>query len=336
MKTKFVIPFIFLLGCYTYSKEKSAEDYLVWLKNDKIEVGILKEVGARVVVLRKPGGINIFKADSNLWINANQTKPKVDAFANFKAYNGHIVWLGSQQEWWTKQEINQNRKNQKANWPPDPYIIYDDYKIVEKSDNYIKLYGNKSPVSGVQLVKELQIKNDGKVTFKTTLVGTRKEGVNWDIWMNSRMDGFDQVFAPIDTTYKFDLIVKENPQKEVTKFKIENGYFTFHPSVPRKNEQVQEVHLKPSKEFIVGVKNNILFITRFKMENPEELSPGHRQIELYNSINKTGDDTLLELEIHGSYRRLYEGDSSEMSLEWELLEVSEKELEIVKILNGIR
>ena len=73
-----------------FAAKKSAETHLLWLKNDAIEVGILKEVGARIVVLRKPGGINLFKSNPSQWESAKEQKPEVNAFANFEAYNGHI------------------------------------------------------------------------------------------------------------------------------------------------------------------------------------------------------------------------------------------------------
>ena len=78
---------------------------MIILSNDQVEVGVLPEVGGRVVLLRKPGLQNILKSDERLWVDAEKHKPEISAFSDFKAFNGHIVWLGPQSEWWIHQDI---------------------------------------------------------------------------------------------------------------------------------------------------------------------------------------------------------------------------------------
>ena len=87
---------------------KSLDSNLVWLLNDKIEVGILPEVGGRIVVLRKPGGMNMLKSDTLQW---QPPWPEISLQAGFIPYNGHIVWLGPQRKWWARQDLNDQRKN---------------------------------------------------------------------------------------------------------------------------------------------------------------------------------------------------------------------------------
>ncbi len=124
------------------------------LNNKNIEVGILTEAGGRIVILRKPGFKNILKSDSSLWIDPEKHINKISAFSDFIAFNGHITWVGPQSEWWTHQNLNIERNKLKADWPPDPYLIYGSNEIISRSDTSIIMVGLKSPVSGLRIFKK--------------------------------------------------------------------------------------------------------------------------------------------------------------------------------------
>ena len=245
-----------------------------------------------------------------------------------------LVWVGPQKEWWVNQDINQNRKKQQSDWPPDPYLIYGDFIVVQHDEKYIRLEGEESLVSGVKMVKEIVIDEFGKVDFTATIIGTREDGVQWDIWMNTRMDGFDKVFAPIDTTRKPNFIISENDQTELVKYKICDGYFTFLPNIPEKLQQVQEVRLDPQKNFLVGKKGSNLFVNTFEIVDVDRISKNHRQVELYNFISKENENGLLELEIHSESKFLLKGDSMKMNIHWEIIEV-ENDSAVINQLNQL-
>ena len=308
-----------LLACYGCNNTNKND--LIILRNDSVEVGILAEVGGRVVMLRKPGMKNILKSDERLWHDSERYKPEISAFSDFKAYNGHIVWLGPQSEWWTNQNINETRRNQKADWPPDPYLIYGRYEIISKSDSHIKMVGAASPVSGVRLIKEISIDSSGIVTFTASAENIRKESVSWDLWMNTRFDGFARGYVPVGENGIQEFVKTENKTSEVTPWKIENNFFTFCPSLPEKpkTEQEQEVHLRPATGFIAGFSEQQVLVIRFEKLNQYQIHPQHGQVELYNYVNVTGDDRLLELEVHGAYRTLAPGESMSMTEKWEVL-----------------
>ena len=80
-------------------------------------------------------------------------------------------------------------------WPPDPYLIYGDFKIKEQTDSYIKMVGPESPISGVQLVKEVTVLDDGRVSFKVTAKNIRDKDVSWDLWSNTRVNGHAPSYA---------------------------------------------------------------------------------------------------------------------------------------------
>jgi hypothetical protein len=310
-----IIVFISYINCCCTGKND-----LIILSNDNIEVGILPEVGGRVVLLRKPGMRNILKSDERLWHDPDRYKPEISAFSDFKAFYGHIVWVSPQSEWWIHQDINEIRRNKKADWPPDPYLIYTSYEIISKGNAYIKMVSPASPVSGVRLFKEISIDSSGIVTFTVSAENIRKESVSWDLWMNTRLDGFARGYVPIEKNGIQEFIKSENKTREVTPWKIENEYFTFCPSQPDKPKtvQVQEVHLRPSTGFIAGFSKRQVLVIRFEKLDQNLIHPEHGQVELYNYVNETGKDPLLELEVHGAYCTLAPAEIMSLTETWEI------------------
>jgi len=317
----FNILFIILIAIFFTGFNQNKKSNLIIISNENVEVGLLPEVGGRIVLLRKPGYNNILKADKRLWVNPEKKKPEISAFSQFKAFNGHIVWIGPQKEWWTNQDINDFRRDNKADWPPDPYLIYGNYDIIIQEDDYLKMIGPESPISGVRLIKEISIDNIGVVTFTVTAENIRDESVCLDLWMNTRMDGFARGYVPVDDNGILELVKRENKTIEVTPYKIESGYFHFNPSIPKKpkREQVQEVHLDPSEGLIAGFSEGQMLIIRFEKLRKQLIHPEHGHVELYNYVNEKGDDTLLELEVHSAFRTLLPGETMSCTETWELI-----------------
>lgn len=318
-----------------FAKAQSGD--LIFLRNDHIEVGVLPEVGGRVVLLRKPGLNNILKSDARLWEDAGKQKPEISAFSDFEAFNGHIVWIGPQSEWWIHQDLNKNRRIQKAVWPPDPYLIYGKFDVIAQSDTMIKMAGPESPVSGVRLYKEITIDSTGIVTFTATAENIRAENISWDLWMNTRLDGFSQCWVPIEENGVLDLVKSDHEKTEATPYKISDGFFTYLPAIPQKpkKEQVQEAHLNPSKGFMIGFDERQMVIIRFEKIGQNVIHPNHGMVELYSYIDDTGDETLLELELHGAYRTLEPGETMSLTETWQVFPyngnpIAEEQIEFIR------
>jgi len=316
----FNILFLILVVILCINCNENKKDKLIILSNDNVEVGVLPEVGGRVVLLRKPGYNNIFKADERLWMDPDKHKPEISAFSKFKAFGGHIVWVGPQSDWWTSQDINKARQNNKADWPPDPYLIYGNYEIISQNNDYIKMIGPSSPVSGVRFVKEVSIRSEGRVNFTATAENIRDENISIDLWMNTRLDGFAKGYVPIDKNGILEFVKRENETSEITPYRIEEDYFYFIPSIPQqpRHEQVQEVHIDPRAGFIAGFSERQMLIIRFEIQKKQLIHPEHGHVELYNYVDEKGEDTLLELEVHSSYRILQPGETMSFSETWEL------------------
>jgi hypothetical protein len=264
---------------------------------------------------------NVLKADERLWHDPEEHKPEISAFSDFKPFYGHIVWVGPQSEWWVHQDVNEKRRITKAVWPPDPYLFYGKFDIIHKSDSSIKMRGPASPVSGVRLFKEISIDNTGIVTLTATAENIRAENVSWDLWMNTRFNGYARGYVPIGKDGVLELVIREDETREITPYSIEDGYFTFRPSVPEqpKSEQVQEAHLHPSEEFMACFGAQQMLLIRFEKLDQHLIHPQHALVESYSFVNEIGDDGLLELEIHGAYRTLAPGETMSLTETWELL-----------------
>ncbi len=283
LSVKILFFLLFVLSSVDYTQKSNS---LIILRNKNIEVRILSEVGGRIVLLRKPGFKNILKSDEKLWQNPEKQKPKISAFSDFKAFNGHITWVGPQSEWWTHQTLNMKRKKEKADWPPDPYLIYGKNKILSKSDSSVKMLGPVSPISGVRIYKEILIQSSGVVTITSTAENIKKENVSLDLWMLTRLDGFAKTYVSIEKNGILKFVYSENKSRETTPHKIIEGYFTFNPSSPagEKTEQVQEVHLYPEKNFIAGFSEGQMLLIRYNKLNKNLVHPHHGLVELYNNI----------------------------------------------------
>ena len=314
---KFLILWLAVLFCTIYSQN---DKNLIILGNKNIEVGILTEAGGRIVILRKPGFKNILKSDSSLWIDPQKHINRISAFSDFIAFNGHITWVGPQSEWWIYQNLNMDRYNSKADWPPDPYLIYGSNEIISRSDTSIIMVGLKSPVSGLRFLKEISINSSGLVKVTTTAENIRDENVSWDLYMLTRLDGFAQAYVPVDENGILKLRFKEDDTREVTPYEIIDNYFTLAPSVPTKpkKEQEQEIHLYPSAGFIAGFDEHQMLLIHFTKLDKKQIHPEHGLVELYSNINENGDERLLELEVHSVYKTLAPGETMSLTETWEV------------------
>ncbi len=303
-----------MMGCHRPTVNKKR---LIVLKNDHVEIGIVPDLGGRVVLLRKPGMNNVLKSDPAQWEDPN-ARPEISAFSDFKAFNGHIVWLSPQSQWWIKQDINLQRRDSRAIWPPDPYLIYGDYSITEQTDTSITLVGPESPVSGVQLTKQITLNSKGVVSFIAMAKNIRQQPISWGLWLNTRLDGFARCYVPADESDLRKLAVKGNEKERPLPFEFNKGYFTFLP--PSQNDPsakyVQKAFLTPRENFMVGFSEGQAIKISFDKVAPERIHPDQAPVEIYNLVSAS--ETLLELEVHGAYQVMLPDQSIQMTETWQV------------------
>ncbi|MBN2104264.1 DUF4380 domain-containing protein [bacterium] len=291
---------------------------VIYCRNGSTEIGILPDVGGRIVILRRDGCENLLKSVPETWNEPESERPVPDALHPvMKAYMGQIVWLGPQSDWWIQQNVNQTLKDQAAQWPPDPYLIYGKYRILSQSDSSILIQGSESPVSGLQLQKEIRIDCDGKVHFLVTGQNVRDENVCWDLWCNLRTSGFNRCYVPVLDTSDIR-ISHEYVAKKTVPYAILNGYFTFIPDISSKERQTAKAFIYPNTGKIAAFQNNQVLLIHFERLNRSQIHPNQGHVEIYQDTGPFSD-ALLELEHHAAYLCLSPGDSLSAEEVWEIV-----------------
>jgi len=306
------------------SKKSSAgtRSRLVKLQNESLEVGVIPDLGGMVALFNLKGRKNLLKADEILWDKPPQPRREFGPLTRWKAYNGHIVWLGPQSEWWTQQTKSVSRREKKAVWPPDPYINQGYFKITEKTDDSIIMTGPPSEFSGVELTKQVKIISDNKVLFSVKAKNIRKTPVSWDLWLNTRVDGYARCYVPLSDPSKVRFDGAETDIQNMSSFlhDKQNNLFYIEPLPPSKGKVSRwaKAFIPADKGFMAGFTSGQAIVIRFKKHTPQQIHPQHALVEIYNYTNQNRENALTELEYHAPYVTLAAGESMETSEEWEL------------------
>lgn len=294
---------------------------LITLKNDRVTVGILPDVGGRVVQLCTPAGPNLLKADAKEWTKKPIPRGPLSARNRFKAYNGHIVWLGPQNGWWAQQTLNKSRKRRNANWPPDPHLVNGFFKPLHRTASSIVLQGPDSPISGVRLTKKIALHENGDIDFEVSAINIRTEPVAWDLWLNTRVDGYDRCYVPVAENGIERIVGRSEHGLEAMDTAICNGYFTFSPRKPSEgmSQRVAKAFLQPSRGLIAAFCGSYCLKIHFFRNRRELIHREQSQVELYNQTTHVREDALLELEQHAPFCTLEPGQSMSTHQRWEIL-----------------
>jgi len=312
-----------LIKCNNSNTTRKAErgEYIEIERFD-IKIGILPDVGGRIVLLTKGQSKNIIKSDTLLWNEPISERPKASILlTEWKPYNGHIIWLGPQAEWWAQQDHNIEKKTKKAQWPPDPFLVYGNFEINKKSPFSVLLKGPESEVSGIQLIKEATIKKDSTILIKTIAKNISDKKVCWDLWFNTRMNGFCRCYVPASEN---NCRINVDEWSDPIPFFFIDGYFSFNPqlAISKEKRKSTKAFIYPDKGFIAGFTKENLFLIRFQLHDREDIHPGQGLVEIYNSTTTDSINSLLELEYHSPYKALNPGAKMEAYEIWEVYDYS--------------
>ncbi|RMD73443.1 MAG: DUF4380 domain-containing protein, partial [Lentisphaerae bacterium] len=292
----------------------------VVLQNQKARLAILVEAGARVVEYRLIDGNNVILADPASWADRDKI-PKPSPHAGWYPLNGHIYWLGPQDEWWKHQKVNPKRSGK---WPPDPYLIYGQYEILGQSPDFLRVRSPESPVSGIQMTKEFRLYPDGRVTIEVRAKNIRQEEVAWDIWSNTRVTPDGWAYVPIRTRRKgyvwIDDWRTDDPYSVMfPRYTFAGGFFSFisHSLVKGYKRQYGKIYFgEPRLGYIAAVIGKTMFIKRADPVPRSQQAPRQCFIEIYTQRRADGKDGLLELEMHSAYHKLKPGEEMKFREEW--------------------
>lgn len=293
---------------------------LITISDGRIEAGVVPDLGGVVALFRILGKRNVFKADPALWEGPPVIRRKFGADTPWRAYNGHTVWLGPQSEWWAHQTASAKMRREKAAWPPDPYINHGSYEVTERSGTGLVMRGPQSKFSGVRLIKSLRIKG-GKAIFKVRAENVREEPVSWDLWLNTRVDGYARCYAPAPSMKR--VRIDGPPPSGVddrSVFSCGGGYVATEPRKPSKGKSRRwaKAFIQASKGAMAAFTAGQALIVRFKRHPPALIHPEQALVEFYNVTTRNKADALTELEYHAPYVALAPGEFMEAEQQWEL------------------
>lgn len=292
---------------------------MLYIENGGTKVGVLPEVGGRVVLLSRNGAPNIFKSDRKLWDEPQRIVPAPDQL-EFRAYNGQEVWVGPQSQWWKHQDLNEAQKQSTLFWPPDPYISYGAYTVERHISCEVVMQGPDSPITGLRFRKRINITADGIVHYNVEATNIRKEPVKWDLWLLARTSGNNPTFVPVSTPFDVRVGEPTHPEYEgPAPYLVKDGYFTFTPE--RRDFSYEACTAKafvtPSQPFIATLSGRDLLLIRFEHHSQSEIHPEHTEVELYNYAS-ADDGVLMEMEYHAPCRTLQPGETMNTSQTWEI------------------
>ncbi len=303
------------MGCTSAAQDNAGA--ILWLDNGILKAGILSEVGGRMVFLGREEGVNLLKSDTALWSEPESERIIPNPAAGMKPYFGHIIWPGPQSGWWSHQELNQERKAANAPWPPDPYLIYSPYEIIEHTATSVVLEGPPSPVSGIKLTKKYSL-SDSSLEIEVSMTNTSSGPVSWDIWSNARFEGDTRFFVPDGEKGFLRITGEENERSGRLDALFIDGAFTFisAPPGPGQNRRYGKAFLHPEKGSIVAVRDECLLVMSFETVEKDKIHPDHGFVEIYKMISKSGRSDLLELEHHSAFKTLQPGESFTVAEQW--------------------
>jgi hypothetical protein len=301
------------------------------LSKGSLFIKILPHIGATIVSLEKGGSGNLFKSDSTLW--DDKDIPALNAFSDFKAYNGHTVWVGPQSDWWVKQNINIARRDTAAPWPPDPYMVYGEYTSLRNDKNCISLESPESPISGITVTKDIAINDDESVYINTAFTNILDKPISWDIWNNTRIDGYSKVFVPVASDKDVRVVPVLSAISQEMPYEIKNGFFSYKATIPdaQFKERRSKSYIYPSRPWMAAFIGNSLLIIRFEHHDRKTIHPEQALVEIFNLTEHNADEALLELEYHSPYKTINPGGIMTAWEVWKVYENIETKTDDAKI-----
>ena len=316
---EFIFFVILLSSCIT--SQKPAADSVIRLSNGTIEIGLLPDVGGRLVKVSLVGHENIIQSDSSLWNEPKEQRPTLDPTKPFKAYNGSINWISPQSEWWVKQDSFPDLKAKRSQWPPDPYLTFSRYKITDQKAREITMISPESPYTHVQFTKTYRVEGN-KVLLTTSARNCGRDTVSWGIWFNTRMNGRDHVFVPADSAALTKIIDPRESKSKKPALLWKNGSFSYNTPLNDSTIKVfkgKSFFSPSSAPVIAGFKANQWLIIRSDLIDKSKIHPQQSRIELYIENSDNPHQDLQELEMQFGYEKIAPGNSITASQIWEVL-----------------
>lgn len=299
---------------------------LVRLANAQVVVELAPRLGGRLVHLGRPDGANVLAVTASILALPESGLPRAAADGGFLPANGSVVWFGPQSAWWTQQDLNPQRRADRATWPPDPFHEYGEMRIAERTAASVRLIGEPSPVTGLRLTSAVRLTADGAVVQEIEALNAGSRSVAWDIWPNVRIRSDAQVFAPYDAGRLKVVFNTTSPTTEMPlPYHVADGYFSFATEPPladRATLHLGKAFLAPAESRLFALTGTDLVIIAAETPPPGTVHPEHAPVEVFRCAGGPPERSLLELEFHSAFTALAPGESLRFALAWKIVPVS--------------
>jgi hypothetical protein len=301
------------------SPPASPESHLLLLDNGALAVGLLPRAGGRVALFRAKGGANVLWSDPARWAGP---APAVDPASPWTAFNGHIVWVGPQSEWWARQDLAPQKRDTRSGWPPDPWLEYAAAEVVTSGATRAVLRLPVSPVTGLELTKEIELTGPRSARLRVTAVNRRDRPIAWDLWSNTRTSPMGVAYAAVRGGAYPDVRFKSSEAgTSAVPWRVTAGWFHFDSAAapPAPKGYSAKAFLRPRAGVMAWFGGGRAFIKRATLPPDDRIHPEQAAIEIY--CGRGGPETdLLELEMHGPFQTLEPGAAMSFEETWDLLD----------------
>ncbi|MEE1082733.1 MAG: DUF4380 domain-containing protein [Paludibacteraceae bacterium] len=304
---------------------------IVKLESAGVVALINVNVGGRLVFFGRKGGENMIKSDKFLLEETVESEIIPDAFTDFVQYYGQEVWVGPQTQWWKHQTINMERRNSPINWPPDPYVSFGKFEVVEKTDSQLVIQGCVSEVSKLSLRKIFSLNDKGllRCHVEATYHGDGETTI--DLWNIVRVSGENKIRICGDLK---EIDGPTHPFEKKAIGKKDGDFYTFCPDEMTKDSLPPEIGWGEdgqvhSGKFHMDMKYGIIESYNERLGDVLVMSfpicdladdgntcvgihptEGHSLGEVYCYHTLDEDKSMYELECHGKAETLKNGDTA--------------------------
>jgi hypothetical protein len=321
MRAPYSFPLLLALGACIAPASAGNTAGLV-LDNATVRLEATPAFGGRILSWHLQGEPNVLKIGEDAI--RSQPLPAWSAQAGDIPYLGHDVWVGPQSQWWLHQDVNPQRRQAAANWPPDPYLSLATVRVRSRDARQFTLDGVDSPVTGVRLRKQVRLDDAAPDTvwIEAEARNVRDSPIAWDLWFNTRVAADTRVFVPVrDPEHDIDLQASTDDGTTAPRHAWNEGLFVLTAqSADSPLIQRGKYRLQPSAGWMAGFAGHQMLLIRFEHQPRERIHPEQGQVELYlDAPSYARAQGLMEMEVHAPYRQLAPGERMRAAERWTLL-----------------
>lgn len=282
---------------------------VIIVESGLLKIGIAPDIGGRIISIQVDGEELLFHqkehAGETFHFGSSDDRKELKRSLGFRLWGGDKTWVAPQEAWW-------------EGIPPIDLDagVYE----LEKSDEIIRLKSPICPETGIRIIREISLKDEGRMDLNQIFVNDSENIIKKGIWDVTQFLRSMSVFIPTD------------PEK-IRGYPNEGDSVTLHPHYVKPSSHGwseikcgEPVHFKFGSMLDRGVimavhplKDGFLLHGRRFNTVPDSDYAHRAVVEVYNS--PTYD--YLELEIHAPFLPIQPKGSVSHSQEWFFKKIDE-------------